>query len=433
MKFLNNFIVEIQKCPVKKGRMPGKLIQALIILTLLVQSAFGQNVPDSSAAASDNASIFNVQDSTRANGNINLSLTDSAGIGPVKAKGSMGINMQDSLGNGEGPAFNIRSILNLISFNFSLGYGRTFFSNKLDAFGAVRDPSGQEGLYLFSSNDYNPAAGGPQSIVGASNWLTNPHFRTITINPEDTTRLILGDSMLLKYRGNSATIPINLTIFYSFLDRFRAGAGITVEFMRLPVMNPVKGGDIIGKYVPDTRSAILLRYFGLVGGRLFERYGWIYYAEVEIGKINMLTAFNNSYISKGLYFNLGFPMEYKFSEYLSAVVKPSFEYKSYNLSLGPIGTVNHQYPAVYISFGFKYNIPEAPRCPLHASSPPGYTYPKSFTNKTCRIREKHYHNGKLYRGQPFYLPQNPDVGEGYKKFFFKNIIDPDKRKLSGGH
>ena len=341
------------------------------------------------------------------------------------------MNLQDSLGGGEGPKINIRAILNLISIDFSVGYGRTFFSNKLDAFGAVRDPGGQKGLYLFNVGDYNPSGGGPQSLVGASSWLANPGFNSININPEDTTHLILGDSMLLKYRGNSATYPITLKLFYSFLDRFRIGGGVTAEFMRLPVMHPVNGEDIIGNYIPEIKNAFLMRYFGMVGGRIWERYGWKYYAEVEIGKIDMLTGFNNAYITKGLYFNVGFPMEFAFSEYLSAVVKPSFEYKSYNLSLGPLGAVNHQYPAVYISFGFKYNIPEAPRCPLHAKPAPGYEYPKKFTNKTCRIQTRHYHNGKLYRGQPFYKWQDPDIGQDYPNLIMYKLFN--RRKISGGY
>ncbi len=417
--------------------MSGKLTQATFVLLLLAQYSFAQAVSDStrleSSSPADTIKTATVSknsgDTTKLGGNINLSARDSLQAG--KAKASLNINMSDSLNSNNGnKGFNIRYILNKICFNFNIGYGQTFYSNKLDGYGAVRDPGTDKGLFIFPLDSSFNLANGSKSFVAAQNWLNNPRYRQITVNPEDSLRMIRGDEKLLKFRGSSPAVPISLTLFYSFLDRFRAGAGIQMEFGKLPVMSPVNGEKILGKYYPDKSNTLFLKYYGMVGSKIYELYGWTYYADLEIGKIEMLNTFNNQYISRSLFFNLGFPMEFEFSEYLSAVVRPSVEYKSYNLNMGLLGTVHHLYPSAYLTFGFKYNIPEAPRCPLHAKFPADKNWPKNFTNKTCRIQTKHYHNGKLYRGQPFYKPQNPDIGQDYKNLIMYKLFN--RRKLSGG-
>jgi len=37
----------------------------------------------------------------------------------------------------------------------------------------------------------------------------------------------------------------------------------------------------------------------------------------------------------------------------------------------------------------------------------------------------------LYRGQPFYKPQNPDIGEDYRNLIMYKLFN--RRKLSGGY
>ncbi len=398
--------------------MPGKITQAFFVFLFLVQQAIAQGVDTTALKTSQQINV----NANQQGSNVQAGVRDSSSIEAQAAGKQLDMNVQDSLNTGPQNAsnFNLRYILNKISINFNIGYGRTFYSTRLDNFGVVSNPyNGSPGVYLFDTTNTNQIY---------ANWLSKPvPIDTVSLTASDNIYRKNDNNKSLKYAGNSPSIPISLTLFYSFLDRFRVGLGATAEFHTLPVMHPI--GDVVdfADYVPDKKRTIFLRYYGMVGMKIYALYGWTYYADLRIGNLNMGNAFNNK---KGLYFNIGFPMEFEFSEYLSAVVRPSFEYKSYNLDVGSLGVVNHQFPAAYLTFGFKYNIPEAPRCRLHASIPPGKDYPRNFTNKSCRIQTKHYHNGKLYRGQPFYKPQNPDIGQNYKNLVEYKFFN--RRKISGG-
>ncbi|HLF35188.1 MAG TPA: hypothetical protein VI583_13180, partial [Cyclobacteriaceae bacterium] len=269
-------------------------------------------------------------------------------------------------------------------------------------------------------------------LPASKNWLNYPSTLIIPYDSSNTSSL--SDTSVLKYKGNSFSIPLTLQVHYEFLDRFRAGAGVSLEYHRLPVLTPSRDRDIIGDYVPDKKGTLFTRYFIMAGARIYRKWGWSYFVDAEIGKLNMGSAFNKAAIIKGLYFNLGASMEFEISEYLHAVVRPSFEYKRYTLYTGSGYPVNHQFPAVYLNLGFKYNIPEIPRCPIHSNDPPGIqfpTYPKSYTNRHCRIQKKHFHGDRQFRGQPFYKKQNPEIGENQPVPVRRMLFN--RRKLSGGY
>lgn len=324
---------------------------------------------------------------------------------------------------------NLRSILNKFSFNFTAGYGRTFYSTNLNGYAIVKNPTSQlQGQYLFSLNGFNwgfPA-------VFTKNWQFNPVDTILILTKNaDSSRVISSKNTRLVYKGNSAAYPFTLSVFYEFQKSFRIGGGVTLEFQYFPVMNSSTDESYLGKYYPERMKSTLTRYFGMAGYKIYERYGWTYYVDVEIGKLNMGNGFNNSAKINGLYYCIGAPIEYEFSEYLKGVIRPSIDYKGYSTNSGFSGSVNHLFPAFYLNFGFRYNIPEIPRCPLHASTPPGYDYPKNFTNKTCRIQKKHVHGNKAYRGQPFYKPQNPEIGQNYRTLVRYKLFN--RHKLSGGY
>lgn len=322
-----------------------------------------------------------------------------------------------------------RKFLNKFSFTLTGGYGRTFYKHHLPGYGVVNySDSIAQGLYLFAVQDSTNSP-----FTGYQNWLNAPSVSAVNrFANSDQNNQVLSDTARLGYKGSAGAIPFTFTLSIRILDHFIIGGGITYEIHRLPVMNPMTGEELIGKYVPNVRSTHLRKYFGTVGGKVYEYMGWSYYVDLQIGKIAMGGAYDKASISNSLFFNLGLPIEYEFSEYLSAVIRPSFEYKSYKVVLPEIGgAVKHTFPSLYVSIGFRYRIPEIPRCPIHARTPTGYDYPKKFTNKTCRIQKKHVHVDREFRGQPFYKKQNPKIGENHPTLFRYHWYN--KRKISGGY
>jgi hypothetical protein len=322
----------------------------------------------------------------------------------------------------------LREFLNKFSFSFTAGYGRTFYKHELPGYGIInKDDSLYNGLYLFSLAD---SLNSP--FVGFQNWLNAPmadsvdRFENIDLNNQ-----VLGDTARLGFRGNAPTIPLTLIVHYNFLERFRLGAGISFERHSLPTMNPFVGEEVLGQYRPNVEKSTFIRYFGVFGGKVYQRMDWSYFVDIQIGKVKMGKAFEKESINQGIFFNIGVPIEYEFSEYFRVYLRPSYEFKNYKVLLSETRAINHRQPALYIHFGFRYNIPELPRCPLKAKNPTGYDYPKKFTNKTCRTQKKHIHGDQAYRGQPFYKKQNPKIGENHPNLHKYRLFN--RRKVSGGY
>ncbi len=317
--------------------------------------------------------------------------------------------------------------LNQFSISFTAGYGRTFYRHNLPGYGVInKSDSLYSGLYLFNLADSTST-----SFTGYQYWANAPVGSTVTrFENIDTDNQVLSDTARLGYKGHAGTLPFTLVIQYNFLERFRIGGGLAYEWHRLPDMTPFSGKQRIGAYEPNIRSTHFLRYFGMVGGKIYQIMDWSYFMDIQIGKVKMGRAFDKATTSNGLFFNIGFPIEYEFSEYFRAVIRPSYELKNYQVSLD-LGNITHRQPALYVHFGFRYTIPEMPRCPLRAKDPAGYDYPKNFTNKTCRIQKKHVHGDKGFRGQPFYKKQNPKIGENDPNLHKYKLFN--KRNLGGGY
>ena len=324
-----------------------------------------------------------------------------------------------------------RQFLNKISITFTGGYGRTFYKHDLPGYGVLnKTDSTDNGLYLFTLQDSSASP-----FFGYQNWLNAPDSASVTRNStSDLQNQVLSDTAKLGYKGSAGAIPLTLIISVDLFDRVRIGGGAAFEIHHLPSMNPYTGADALGQYKPNVKTTNLKRVFGTVGARVYDFMYWTYYADIQIGKIWMGGAYDKSLISQGVYFNIGVPIEYEFSEYLKGYIRPSYEFKSYRLDLPEFGgSIRHRYPALFVHVGFRYTIPELPRCRLNAKNPPGYDYPKKFTNKTCRYQKKHIHGNKGYRGQPFYKKQNPKVGENYPNLHKYRWWRMNRRKVSGGY
>lgn len=75
--------------------------------------------------------------------------------------------------------------------------------------------------------------------------------------------------------------------------------------------------------------------------------------------------------------------------------------------------IKNKHQAFYINIGFRYNYPDVKRCPI----------------KSCETQKSHLHQGREFRGRPFYKKQNPQIGENYKHSpIFKKGNDKDAPK-----
>jgi hypothetical protein len=115
---------------------------------------------------------------------------------------------------------------------------------------------------------------------------------------------------------------------------------------------------------------------------------------------------------------LGIPLEYEVSEYFWFFVRPSFEYKNYNMTIAALegtdgegaSSLQFNQPAFYLNVGIRLKMPEIRRCPV----------------KSCRTQLKHVHGGQEFRGQPFYKKQNPKIGELYPELEMYKHRNKDK-------
>jgi hypothetical protein len=121
-------------------------------------------------------------------------------------------------------------------------------------------------------------------------------------------------------------------------------------------------------------------------------------------------------MKKSIYLNLGVRAEREFSEYFRIFIRPSYEVKSYKLTIPETTqTLQHRLNGLYVNVGFTYRLPELRRCFL----------------KTCHAQINHAHGNREYRSRrhPIYKKQNPHYGENYPELIKykgknKNKLNP---------
>ncbi len=294
----------------------------------------------------------------------------------------------------------IRAFLNKFSLNVNMGYGRTFYSHKInsDVLEIAPNNSGAEPK-LVILGDYS-VSGSTINYNGITNWLNSPQpdSGAVMLGPNGPGRILYADSSEIKYGGSGFNIPINASLHLD-IDRFRIGAGIMYEMHGINQLNPKGQGS--EPYVPNFNSTFMFRYYLTAGAKVYHYMGWDYNVDIQIGKVKYGSQYDKTSLQNGIYFNLGIPFEYELSEYFWVVVRPSFDFKSYTMNLtgsgGEVSSIQHNQPALYLNFGVRMKLPEIKRCPV----------------KSCRTQLKHVHGSREFRGQPFYKEQNPKIGELY--------------------
>ena len=289
---------------------------------------------------------------------------------------------------------NARAIFKNFRFGLSTGYGNTYFSHSLKDRFAIYQVKGRA-PQIFDG------VKGP--AVRYSNWVNTATMDSTSVLPGSF--LVGSDTSKLGFKGRAFNIPLKATIHYEF-KRYRIGGGYSYEYMSMGSFYPTAFSDKVGSFKPSSPSGFMNKYFGSLGVSFYRLGYYLFIADVNIGGFKPGNNFNSSLIKKGIYFNLGVTAERELSEYLRLFVRPSYDIKSYTLTLPGSGkTIQHNVNAFYINVGLTYTLPELPRC----------------FHKDCRIQINHAHGNKEYRSlvHPIYKRQNPGYGENNPMLKYK--------------
>jgi hypothetical protein len=282
-----------------------------------------------------------------------------------------------------------RKILKNLRFSVSTGYGQTFFSHKLDGYGVVQPTGFAPRVYPLSDPTHR-----------FMNWVNRGVADTLSTAFDAFT--VHGDTAKLGFKGRAWNIPINATIHYEFLERYRLGGGYAFEYMNIGSMHPITFKDQISNFQPTPKGGMMQKYYGMLGVSFYRIDKFLFTGDAHIGGYKPAKNFDRSNIKKGLYVNVGVTIEHEFSENLKAFVRPSFEFKNYTLNLPDSDTpIPHYTNAAYLNIGLTYSIPDLPKC----------------FNKNCNSQMNHVHGDREYRSRMhrIYKKQNPQYGENYPK------------------
>jgi hypothetical protein len=276
--------------------------------------------------------------------------------------------------------------------------------HQLDSFGIFQRPGFAPRIFPVGSSVF------PKY----NNWVNLISSDTLTVTPGSF--LVSGDTASIGFKNTARNIPINLSIHYEFLKRFRIGGGFSYEAIFLRDFKPTSFENQIGSFRPTNPSGLMKKYYGYLGGSFYRWDRILFTGDAQIGGYNPGNNFSKGLIKKGIYFNLGVTSEYELSENLRFFARTSFDFKKYTISIPGSGgnSIKHRMNAGYLQVGLSYSIPELPRCYL----------------KDCKIQINHAHGNKEYRSRrhPIYKKQNPGYGENHPtliKYKGKN-----KRKLN---
>lgn len=286
-------------------------------------------------------------------------------------------------------------------FGFSTGYGSTPFSHKLDGFGIVQQP---DSLPLIFDHD--------NLGIRYSNWTNNVVGSNQSLAPGAFT--VNSDTADIGFRNRTFLIPFKATVHVEF-NRVRVGGGYSIGYTRIGAFQPTSYPSDIAGYSIDRSSIFMKHYFGMIGAIVYRYEQYALSVDANIGGYSLGKGFAKNLMKKGVYVNLGVSAEREFSEYFRVFLRPSYEIKSYKLSIPETTqTLRHSINGFYVNAGITYRLPELRRCFL----------------KSCHAQINHVHGNREYRSRrhPFYKKQNPHYGENYPELI--KYKGKNKKKLS---
>ena len=293
-------------------------------------------------------------------------------------------------------------MLSKLYFSFSTGYGSTPFRHDLEGFGILQQPDSLPRIF-----DANNAA------VRYSNW-TNTVVAGAGNAPPAGSFMVSSDTADIGFRNKTFSIPLKASLHVEF-DRYRIGGGYSLDYTRLGEFKPVSYGADISGYSLESSSMFVKHYFGMVGAMVYRYDEYAVVVDANIGGYSLGKDFAKNLMKKSIYLNLGVRGEREFSEYFRLFIRPSYEIKSYKLTIPETSqTLQHRLNGFYVNVGFTYRFPELRRCFL----------------KTCHAQINHAHGNREYRSRrhPIYKKQNPHYGENYPELI--KYKGKNKKKLN---
>lgn len=295
----------------------------------------------------------------------------------------------------------LRSLLSKVYFSFSTGYGNTPFRHGLDGFGILQQPDSLPRIFDHDNTG-----------VRYSNW-------TNTVTPSNGSVaagsfLVNSDTADIGFRSRVLSIPLKASLHVEF-DRYRIGGGYSLDYTRVGTFEPVSFSQDISGYSLERSNMFIKHYFGMLGAMVYRYDQYVLVVDANIGGYSLGKDFSKNIMKKSVYLNLGVRAERELSEYFRLFIRPSYEIKSYKLTIPETGqTLQHRIDGFFVNVGFTYRLPELRRCFL----------------KTCHAQINHAHGNREYRSRrhPIYKKQNPHYGENYPELI--KYKGKNKRKLN---
>ncbi len=279
------------------------------------------------------------------------------------------------------------------SLHASTGFGMTFYSHEINGPGILQKKDGN--VFLFD----NFYVLGDSINVGYSNWVNNA-TATNSIPVGDEDFLLGSDTTAVKYKGVGGSIPLSLAVSYTF-DRYRFGGGVTYEQSFSAKYYPNVESSNLNAFKTNYSITSITRYYAYVGGEVFRSQRHTIAVDAMIGTYKFgKKKFNPDQVRTKLFVNVGISFERSLSEYFKVFVRPSAEFKSYELAIPGLGyTVNHSMPALYVNVGAIIRMPDLNKCPV----------------SQCHSQINHRHGRNVYRSKmhPFWKWQNPNYGQNF--------------------
>ncbi len=294
-----------------------------------------------------------------------------------------------------------RELLSKLYFSFSTGYATTPFRHSLDGFGIVQQPDSLPRIFN-SSNTAVRYAQWTNDVVSSNGSLTPNPF------------MVNSDTADIGFRSKTFSIPLKASVHVEF-DRYRLGGGFSMDYTRIGEFVPIRYGDNISGYELERGNMFAKHYFAMLGAMVYRYYEYALVVDANIGGYSLGKDFAKDKMRKGVYFNLGARAEREFSEYFRVFVRPSYEIKSYKLTIPETSqTLQHRLDGFFLNVGITYRIPELRRCFL----------------KTCHAQIDHAHGNREYRSRrhPMWKKQNPHYGENYPELI--RYKGKNKRRLN---
>ncbi|SHM85669.1 hypothetical protein SAMN04488057_10497 [Cyclobacterium lianum] len=230
-----------------------------------------------------------------------------------------------------------------------------------------------------------------------------------------------GDTLSLK--GGAMAYPVNLGLRINVFNFITVGAGYGREWGRLPVLSSPEYALELesSRYTYDKlygtlgivlwgagkRNAFLRWQYRKYSGnniymqselkqRARQIYPWRLVLEGEFGSMMLRQVPDPGLTAPDPYYGIGLRLEYDFSEYARAFVKPSASFRSFAYAEPEAPEIQSIDQNLYtLQAGISISLPGTKKCKV-----PG-----------CRVVMKHLHNGVEYRGSSIWFRQNRKVGQ----------------------